>query len=258
MKKIQQLSIILLIIAALVFACSDSDSNYSQNADSGGGKGGSMARFAVHDDFLYVVDQNSLKTIDISTPETPKYLQGKEQYMGSGTETIFPKEDLLFIGSQDGMYIYDIDDPKFPNLLSMTRHITSCDPVVASGNYAYVTLNSENVWCGQRSNILQVYDITDPKAPVIIKSISLQSPRGLGVDGNKLFVCDIGLKVYDITSPENIKWIDDVTEISEISDKGTYDVIPIGGNLLVIGNDGFYQLNYEGEKLKYVSKILKD
>ena len=256
MKKI---SIILLSIAAIAFACSKSDShsNYS-NAESGGGKGGSMARFAVHDDILYIVDQISLKTIDISSPESPKYLQGKEQTLSWGIETIFPMEDLLFIGSQNGMYIYDIKDPEFPSLLSETQHITSCDPVVASGNYAYVTLNSENVWCGQRSNILQVYDITNPEAPVMIKSLSLQSPRGLGVDGNKLFVCDIGLKVYDITSPENIRWIDDVTDIPEIENKDTYDVIPIGGNLLVIGNDGFYQLNYEGEKLTYVSKILKN
>ena len=257
MKKLKQLSILLLIIT-IVYAC-NSDNNHSFDSNSGeSGTGGSMARFAICEDILYIVDQDNLKTIDISTPESPSYLRGKEQYLSGGIETIFPKGDLLFIGSQNGMFIYDISDPEFPQMLSQTIHITSCDPVVASGNYAYVTLNSENIWCGRTSNVLQIYDITNPREPVLTKTVQLQAPRGLGVDGEKLFVCDLGLKVYDITNPENIRWIDDVTDIPEIANKDTYDVIPIGEHLIVIGNDGFYQLNYKGEKLEFVSKILKD
>jgi len=34
-----------------------------------------------------------------------------------------------------------------------------------------------------------------------------------------------------------------------------YDVIPINGNLLVIGEDGFYQYDYTGNQMILLSKI---
>ncbi|MDR1938903.1 MAG: hypothetical protein LBQ73_10470 [Tannerellaceae bacterium] len=243
-------------LLALLGACEVHNVSDSSNAGESMGQGGSMARFTVAGDYLYTVDHNTLKTFDVSNAEAPEYLEGKEQYMDFGVETIFSMDTLLFLGSQTGMYIFNITRPAFPQQMANVSHITSCDPVVASGRYAYVTLNSENYWCGRSVNELHVYDLTDLYNPILIRrETALKHPKGLGIDGNKLFICDNGLKVYDVTDPAHPLWIDDITDIPQAAGIDAYDVIPLNGVLLLVGADGFYQFDYSGDKLSFLSKI---
>ena len=239
-----------------LMAC-DGGKEVSSNADGGSGQGGSMARFTINGDYMYTVDQQTLKMFDLSDAAQPVYLERKDQNLRFGIETIFSKDTLLFIGSQDGMYIYDVARPEFPQQLSFVSHIRSCDPVVASGTYAYVTLNSEQTWCGNTSNVLNIYDISNLRSPVLKVTESLNTPKGLGVDGDKLFVCDarLGVKVYDVGDPLHPLWIDDWSHQPESSGVTAYDVIPADGLLLVTTDKGLYQFDYTGEKLRFVSKI---
>jgi hypothetical protein len=247
----------LLFTASLLLAASCStESGSADGGVSSEGKGGSMARFCIMDDILFTVDNNSLKSFDISNPEKPVFYEDRTQYLGFGIETIFPMDTLLFIGSQTGMHIYRIVNGQYPNYLSTAQHITSCDPVVAQGKYAYVTLNSNNAWCGRNANLLQIYDISNLEMPVCIKEIpGFNSPMGLGVDGDKLFVCDRGLKVFDITDPMSPLFVSDLYSagIYDISD--AYDVIPLGGKLILVASSGIYQLDYTDKSLKLLSKI---
>lgn len=253
--KVMYYSLVAVFFSMVtVVGCSEDSSGPDSYSESG--QGGSMARFTIAGDYLYTVDDRTMKTFSLEEPSQPKYLKEKDQNLGFGIETIFVMDTLLFVGSQDGMHIYNISRPAFPQFVSTTSHIRSCDPVVASGQYAYVTLNSSGLWCGRTSNVLQVYDISDPYHPELaVPEIRLVSPRGLGVDGNLLFVCDNGLKVYDISDPEKPVWNDDLSEIPEASGIDAYDVIPYRGVLLLTGKDGFYQFDYTGEKLKFLSKI---
>jgi hypothetical protein len=200
---------------------------------------------------------------DVSKPENPEFLSSRTQTLDFGIETIFPMDSLLFIGSQSGMYIYKISKYGFPQYLSIAQHVTSCDPVVAQDNYAYVTLNSNNVGCGRTTNVLQIYDVTDIKKPDFVDQIPLNSPMGLGIDGDKLFVCDKGLKVFDIkglkvfditdrTSPEQM-YDQHSAGAHDISD--AYDVIPLNGLLILVASSGIYQFDYTGETLDFLSKI---
>ena len=255
MKTIEKF--LYTVCACLFLMACDFGSKDSSGADGGSGQGGSMARFTINGDYMYTVDQQTLKMFDLSDAAQPDYLERKDQSLGFGIETIFSMDTLLFIGSQDGMYIYDITRPEFPQQLSFVSHIRSCDPVVASGAYAYVTLNSEQVWCGNTSNVLNIYDISNLRNPVLKVTENLNSPKGLGVDGNKLFVCDarLGVKVYDISNPLQPFWIDDWAHQPETAGATAYDVIPVGGLLLVTTDGGLYQFDYTGEKLRFVSKI---
>lgn len=248
--------IAFIMLSAFFSACSsESDGFYSPDGSSG--KGGSMARFTISGDYLYTVDQQNLKLFDVSDANSPRYLPGKDQNLTFGIETISTRDTLLLIGSQDGLYIFNIKRPAFPNFLSHTQHFRSCDPVVASGNYAYVTLNTAGSWCGGSSNVLDIYDITDPTNPLLQATFQLNVPKGLGIDGNKLFICEksAGIKVFDISDPINPAWIDDLSYIPEMQNIDTYDVIPMNGILLVSAKGGFYQLDYTGEEMKFVSKI---
>jgi len=225
------------------------------HATDGSGQGGSMARFTIKDDILYVVDHSTLKLFDVTEASQPRYLPVKDQKLGVGVETIFIMDSLLFIGAETGMYMYNVERPDFPQYLSSVSHIRSCDPVVADGNYAYITLNSASVRCGRGTNVLMVYDISNPLYPILKREIPMNAPQGLGVAGNKLFVCDNGLKVFDISNPVEPIWVDDHSSVPEIGDIDTYDVIPRNGVLLLIGKNGLYQIDYTGEKLKFLSKI---
>jgi len=251
MKKI----IYAVCVALLVTSCMEGEGRYSSDGPSAG-QGGSMARFAIKGDVLYTVSTENLKLFTLEDPANPKHAPARDLQVGFDIETIFPMDTLLFIGSRSGMYVYDITEPRFPMLLSQVSHLRSCDPVVAQGNYAYVTLNTNASNCGPNpNNVLQVYDISDPTKPVLISTRSLSGPSGLGIDGTKLFVCDRGLKIFDISNPLNIRQIDDIVDIDQVNIRLSYDVIPVDGLLILVAEEGLFQFDYTGDKLKYVSKL---
>jgi len=254
--KINKIKNILLLTTGIVLlsACT---SDSSSGGDSLSGQGGSMARFSIKDNILYVVDNHTLKLFDVKTAAQPFYLPARDQKLDVGVETIFTMDTLLFVGSEDGLYIYDIKNPALPQRFSYISHVRSCDPVVAYGNYAYITLSTRSTRCNRGINQLQVYDISNPNYPVLKKTEEMYSPQGLGVDGkrNRLFVCDKGVKIFDIKDPVSPKWIGDLS-YTEAYDIDAYDVIPRDGLLLLIGKDGFYQFDYTGEEIKFLSKIM--
>ena len=218
-----------------------------------------MARFAISGDHLYTVDGNYLTVVSLARPDNP-VVNDKRYWIGSNIETIFPMDTLLFIGSQNGLYIYNIKDPETPKQLSHKLHVTSCDPVVAAGNLAFVTLNSSlGNWCGQTTtNVLQAYDVSDLEKPELICSVDLSSPRGLAVDMERklVFVCDNGIKAYDITDPKNIVSKYDAADLPEVGKIDAYDcIVSNEGRLLVIGAAGLYQLGYDRDKFTFISKI---
>ena len=203
------------------------------------GLGGSMARFAVYDNYLYAINNSELKLFDIASPTDP--ISSSIISIGWDIETIFPYNDKLFIGSQTGLFIYDLATPSAPSYLAEFAHVRSCDPVVVEGDYAYVTLRSGN-FCGGFNNQLDVIDISTLSSPQLIKSYPMTEPYGLGVDNGQLFICDgdDGLKVYSVADPYAI----DQNLLSHQADINTFDVIPFNNVLMMIGNDGLYQYDY--------------
>ncbi len=216
------------------------------NAGNGGstGQGGSMARFALVDDILYTVDNYSLKIFDVSTPTDPKSLE--RQNVGFGIETIFPYQDKLFLGSNTGMFIFSIAQPRKPARLGTYSHAFACDPVVVHGNLAYVTLRSGEQQCTRASNQLDVVDVSDPSKPRLVKTYPMQNPHGLGIDFPSLFVCEGkgGLKLFDAADPLAI----DRHQLDHVKDIDAYDVIPFRNNLIMVGKDGIYQFDYTSRR----------
>jgi hypothetical protein len=216
---------------------------------SGSGTGGSMARFAIYENYLYTISQNDMTLFNIENEQKPDSTTTIN--LGWGIETIFPYKDKLFIGSNTGMHIYDNANPKSPQRLSVFQHARACDPVVVENDIAYVTLREG--WCGVAPNRLDVVNVADLSRPVLIKSYDMENPHGLGIDNGKLFVCEgkFGLKSFDANNRNDIKLQE------HIKDVNAFDVIPLQGNLLLmVGSDGFYQYDYSDPKnLKLLSKI---
>lgn len=217
-------------------------------ADASVGQGGSLARFKIVSDYLYAVDNHSINVFDISDLENPKDLD--DVYAGFDIETIFNRDNHLFLGSKSGMYIYDITNPAIPEFVSEFQHGTACDPVVVAGDYAYVTLRGGNA-CGATESGLFIIDISDITTPVLAKMYALDGPYGLGIKDEKLFVCDgdSGLRVFDKTD------IDNLVEINHFKDIITFDVIPREENLIMIGDDILYQYEYLEDGIALLSRL---
>ncbi len=217
--------------------------NSAIGASSDGGKsygtGGSMARFTLMNNSLYTVTTNSLKLFNVTVPKEPVYVNTIN--LGGGIETIFPYQNKLFIGSTNGMHIYNAIDPSKPVKLATYQHLTSCDPVIVQGKYAYVTLRSGN-FCRLGSNVLDVLDIEDPTKPVLVSSFPMLNPHGLAISDNNLFICEgkNGLKAFNSSDPKTIGQ----KQLSFLQNLSAADVIAGPKSLIVTGPNGIYQFDY--------------
>jgi hypothetical protein len=240
-RKIVPLLFLGLAVAGLLLILSSCESaDKSSNLSPQAGVGGSMARFAITGNTLYIVSKQSLEVYNITDGGTP--VKEVKKNMNLGIETIFPYQDHLYIGANDGMYIYNNSNPTDPQLLSKFTHIQSCDPVVVQGKYAYVTLRS-GAMCrpGNTLSSLDVVDVSNPSNPVMVNSQTMSSPFGLGVSANKLFICEgkQGFRVMDISNPIMPIQKHLFTEIP------SYDVIVRNKHLIITGEKGLSQYTYD-------------
>jgi hypothetical protein len=225
--------------------------NRSNSPGTNIGQSGSMARFAILANRMYTVSNSDLNVFNISNPFSPSFTK-KVETNNWNIETIFPFKNKLFIGSQNGVFIYNTNNPDVPVLDGQFGHIKSCDPVIADGSNAFVTLRSGNM-CQGFTNELDVLQLNSLSNPQLVKSYNFTNPHGLSKDGNILFVCDgpDGLKIYDAGDVRNLKLLKQFEGIE------TYDVIATNNIALVVAKDGLYQYDYtDVNNIKQVSKMV--
>lgn len=235
----------------LVDALADSASREST------GQGGSLARFKIVSHYLYALDASNLKVFDISDALNPTKVSDK--YVTWAAETLFLSGIHMFVGSRDGVYIYDVSSPQNPEYVSEFTHATMCDPVVVDEHTAYVTLRGGNL-CGNPwgdgptlDSRLDILDVSDIKNPKLVANYTLENPYGLGVKGDLLFICDgtAGLKIYNKSN------INDLKLLSTHSEMEAYDVIPLESHLILITKGGVFQFNYvDNNQISLMSKIV--
>lgn len=248
MKKNNHFSILVGLLAVIASACSMS----KDSADSGSTneRGGSLARFAVVGDFLYTVSASQLTTFNLQNPQVPSKVNSSA--LSFYTETIFPYGNALLLGTDNGMFVYDITTPQNPTQKTFFQHIKSCDPVVAQANYAYLTLNTASQRCSNGYNQLQIVDIGNLLSPRWVKSIDLYNPRGLDIANDTLYVCDNGLRIFDMTdksNPQELKYYQNYSTTFN-------DVICHQGLIMVIADNGLHQFRIVNGDLTEISNLL--
>ncbi|AYB33958.1 LVIVD repeat-containing protein [Chryseolinea soli] len=241
------LFILCIVMAGLAaFSCQDSDGT---TTDGLSGKGGSTARFAVTATHLFAVEDDALKVYQIMGNGALEKINAIQ--LNPGVETIFTRDHWLYLGTVDAMITYDIATPANPLFVSSYSHVVSCDPVVVQDTLAFVTLRTFS--CRpSNTNQLEIINIKNPQQPVRLSSYGLNSPYGLGVDGDLLFVCEgeSGLTVLNVKDPMNIHLI------KRYDEDDAYDVIPHDGTLILTGKDGVAQYDYtDPDAIKKLSLI---
>ena len=243
MKKI----ILLIFVLLIQWHCGKD----AQTSPSATGVGGSLARFAIAGNKMYVVTTDRLKTFDISNSNQLKQLNEISLGMND-IETIFAFDRNLFIGSRSALHIYQIDSLGYPKFASVAGHSWGCDPVVANDSVAFVTTrNGRTCRLGNNnSNQLIIYNVKDINRPIQISILPMTFPNGVGLDKNILFVCDNGIRVFDVSKPNNLRLIRHIQGVDAL------DVIPLNGQLLVIGANLLTQMDYKNvDNIKVISEF---
>jgi len=244
-----------------LFVFSNCDSDSALLIEDGNGTSGSITRFATLDDYMYTLNPNQLQTFDISDPAKPILLDELET--DYGLETIFIYDNRIYLGSKTGLYILGLDDPGSPDLLSQTvrtdEFFGACDPVVVKGNYAYSTVKTIVNVCGtvNTQSALLVYEISDPKNPILTQTFQLNNPNGLAYTDHYLYVCCTGseeLRVFDISDPSNVEVRADL----HYPLQDPYDIIVDDDRMIVSTLSDFNILDIdENGAIKYVKTITK-
>ncbi|WP_185152732.1 LVIVD repeat-containing protein [Fulvivirga aurantia] len=203
------------------------------------GMAGSMSRFALSNDHLFMIDGADLLSINLQNLGPDNI--NEKLFIDWGIETLFPYKNNLFVGAQNGMHILDISTPDQPTKISTYTHVNSCDPVVVDGDYAYVTLRSGND-CAGFTNQLEIINISNLENPQIEHVYQMTNPHGLGKDADALFICDgnDGLKIYNVSDVSKI----DANLVAHYKGIESFDVIPFDHVAMMIGEDGLYQYDY--------------
>ncbi len=215
------------------------------------GVGGSMSRFGLYKDYLYVVNQYNLVSFKLNS--TSKVTQLNTRSVGWNVETIFIADDHIFLGTQNGLIVMALDSPENPVQVGSFAHMTSCDPVVIKGDLAFVTLKGGTTCRGGTLNELDVVQMSNNYSKfTLLKTYAMKAPQGLGIDDDVLFLCDgdAGLKVFNITDPLAI------TSIATFPSINAYDVIPMNKYLFMVGETGFYLYDYSNiQNIKQIGMI---
>lgn len=216
---------------------------------------GTLNKIATLDDYVYVVGDGRIYSFSNELDEM--HFSNRVELYTSGIETIYPSNGSLYVGTQSSMMILDASNPATPYIKSSYWHPTSCDPVLPHGNIAYLTLRSaDNSGCAGDDNTLTVIDVTDEYHPQQINTITMESPYGMGIDQQYLWVGEgsNGLTLFDNSvpaSPQRIKTFSNVT---------VYDIIPNPNttNTLYTTGDGglnFYEVDYSNLTLTPIASI---
>lgn len=217
------------------------------------GIGGSTARFTMAAGHLYTVNHSDLSVFGLGDDGSAKL--ANRVAVGWDIETIYPFLNNLFIGSMNGMYIYNIDEPTAPRQMSVFEHVRACDPVVTDGRFAYVTLR-DGTECQGFNNQLDVVDVANLEKPSLVKTYPMHHPIGLSIVDGLLFICedDQGLKIFDAT---DVKAIDQHLLNHDRRFQATdVIVLPDPKLAIVTGTDGIYQLDYtDPTNLKILSSF---
>jgi len=224
-------------------------SSPASNSVSPYGNGGSMSRFTLANERLYTVNRSALNIFNVTSEQDP--VRTTTTNIGFNIETIFPFKNVMLIGSQAGMYIYNVSIPDHPVQLGKFGHVESCDPVIAEGDYAYVTLSSGRA-CQGFSNELEVLKLNNLTNPSLEKVYQMTNPRGLSKYGNALFICDAwdGVKIYDASDVNNLRMIKRISGIE------AYDVITLNDRAIISAKDGLYQYDISNlQDVHLLSKI---
>ena len=233
-------------LCLLILSCEVSGT--LQNIDSQTiGQGGSLARFTIVGDYLYMIDKASISWFDLRDPSGPD-LQGTVETLG-GQETIFPFQDFLYVGRFDGVSLFAIEPGTGkPLTFRAFPHFVACDPVVANEDYIFSTVRTS--FCIRPIfNLNQVetveemidYDAKDMSNNLTLLKIVEEEHNGMGVRDSFLFVTQgsVGMTIFKVEEPLSLSFVNNIPM------ENPRDIIIRDDYLILVGLNEMVLYDYE-------------
>lgn len=215
---------------------------------------GTLNKITTYNNYVYVIGNEKLYSFE-NTPSQMMYPE--EVYVSRNLETIYPENDHLFLGTQNSMVVMSLHSPNMPYKISEYIHPRSCDPVLPYGNVAYLTLRSGDFsGCSGDENSLQVIDISNVNMPHELNTITMDSPYGMNIINDYLFVGEgsNGLAIFDASDPINLILETKKTNIE------AYDIMihpSIPNRILITNQNGMeqYDIDFNTMNMSFLSRV---
>lgn len=220
---------------------------------------GSYSRLLIMNDFLYAINNSELATYNVSDKMNPVLVN--KQDVGFNIENIYISGDIIFIGSSQRLFIYEIKSTGIPSRKNSVAYFAdimcSADPVIVNNNIAYITLSSlllenANCWRSLDLNELRIYDVSKVENPKLLSTLPMTNPKGLTIDDDILFVCELekGVKVLNVSDSSK------PVVLKSLEGFYAYDVIVKNKILYVVGKDEIREFDYSDlEDIRLISSI---
>lgn len=197
----------LYLLATLLISACEYEADPEPEVSDGNGK--AVADFIVQNNRLITIESTFIKIYSLADSAKPVLETTYSTSDDAEFESIYEyKTNMLMIGTSEGTFFKDHSTPGTLTDLAFSEIITSCDTGITQGNYLYITQRSDED-CGDTNNSnnksqLLVYNILQVDNPSLEKSIDIDTPYGLGINGTNLFVCyEQGVIEFDISDPIN-------------------------------------------------------
>ena len=217
---------------------------------------GTANRIAIADESMFLINRAQMFSFDIAGDQISEHKNYSfMDYFGWQMETIFAQDDLLYIGSQNGMSIHRLASSSI-EWEGEFFHPIGCDPVlpIEEEGIAYLTVRGGDE-CNGNINSLNVLDVSNSRNPFLIQEIEMTSPFGLSLIGDILYVGEgnNGLRTFDASNRSAL------SEISYNRDISAYDIIahPTRMDVILLASEsGLVQYGVDGDQFDALSQIL--
>ena len=176
-------------------------------------------RIKAENNIVYVSDNNGVLIIDVEDPTSPEKIGRIESSEAAFGITIV--DDFIYIGSGSGLIIANVSNPSQPKKL--------VEYSGASGAFS-IAVKDEICFIGYMENRLDIYNVSNPTNPVLLKQITTFGLDDIVIYNDLLYGADrnYGLRILNISDPVNPSFI------KNINLPGATD-ISINNDLLYLG-----------------------
>ncbi|MDO5580584.1 MAG: hypothetical protein Q4G69_05580 [Planctomycetia bacterium] len=158
---------------------------------------------AQRDHYLYTCGKRHFTIYDISNPLKPKFVSRVNDLSNDCRQICVYKNLACITARSDGLYIFDIANPKNPTLLSHYDTIELATGIACDNDTAYVC---------QRQFGTEFVDISAPKQPRHLGFVLSGEAQSVDTANGILYAGDWGsrkLSLFDVRNPKNPQFIGD-------------------------------------------------
>jgi len=177
--------------------------------------------FAASEGLLYAFSSTRLSVYDLTLPLAPSFL-GDVAVSGLARDLLIVG-DTLYAAGDLRLILFDLTDPTHPQEVATLP--TRATALARAGDLLYV---------GTSSGTLEIYDIGEPRAPVLLGAVTLPGSRRvyeLDLAGGIVYATAIwGLYAIDVSDPST------PTFVSSLGSVSSYRSAVLHGQLLYVGS----------------------